>query len=822
MIYLQNLSKVAIITDKEKYTYRELLWRINAYANVYKSKAYKIIAVYGENSVEWISAFYSGFLNDCIVVPLDYMASIEEIVNILNDCRPDLIFIHPQLSDQINIILQQINFVPEIQLMDVQVERENSPIEWDIPRDIEKTALIVYTSGTAGKPKGVMLSYKNLIAGITVGSDKENNLYERDMQILLLLPVHHIYPLKSTVMDPLYIGATIVICPSMQLHDMMATLKENKIGMFIGVPRLYEMLYTGLKQKIDASFVSRLIYRLLKLMKNKKLSKILFRKVHKNLGGHIRIMGCGGAALPYAIDSFFDTLGFDVVGGYGMTEAAPSISMNFPGKKRLGSQGQPVPGISVEIRDGEIVVKGDNVMQGYYNQPEETAEVLKDGWLYTGDLGYLDKDNFLYITGRKKEIIVLSTGKKINPIELETKLESEFDVIKQAGVSLYQDRDLYALIHADEEKLKLLGIPNKERYFREKVLPVFNENLSPYKQIYRFGFVSTELPRTRLGKLQRFKLQELIEKAEEKKHRETFNESKEYTALRKFLETQVNEKIYPHAHLSYDLGLDSLSRLNLIDYLERNFGIKMDGEDLANFTSVKSLSEYIEKKRTLFMEEDVNWEDALKEQTNVKLPKRWIMQSFTLGLLRYFFQFYFKLQVKGLNNIPEGMCILTPNHQSFLDAFLIAPLLKHKAKDTFFYAKEKYVNNFLLRFIASHNHIIVMDIDKELKESIQKLAIVLQKGNKIVLFPEGTRTPDGNLGEFKKTFAILSIQLQAPVVPVVIKGAYEALPRDRKIPKFRSSICVEFLPAIYSESNDRGSLVDLVRQTISQNSHSHR
>jgi len=522
MIYLQDLSKVAVISEKETYTYRELLSKIHAYAALYKDKAYKIVAVYGENSVEWIAAFYSGFLNGCMVVPLDYMAAAEETVNILNDCRPDLIFIQPQLSDQINIIRQQIDFMPEIRFMDAPVEDENTPIEWDVPRDVEKTALIVYTSGTVGKPKGVMLSYKNFLSGIK-GCCVDHYLppgfvpkqYEPDMQVLIFLPLHHIYPLRTTMLTPLYAGSTVVICPSMQAGDLMATLKKNKIAIIAGVPRVYEMLYAGLKQKIDASFVSRLAYKLSKRMKNRKFSKKLFKKAHESFGGHIRMMVSGGAALSHEVGSFFETLGFDLIGGYGMTESSSTIALILPGLRTRGNY--PFPGVTVEIRDGEIVVKGDGIMQGYYNQPEETDKILKDGWLYTGDLGYFDKDNFLHLTGRKKEIIVLPTGKNINPVELESKLESEFDVIKQAGVFLYQDRDLYALIYADEEKLQQLGVTDKERYFRENVFPVFNEKQSFYKQIYRFSFVSTELPLTRNGKLQRVKLPELIETEPKKK-----------------------------------------------------------------------------------------------------------------------------------------------------------------------------------------------------------------------------------------------------------------------------------------------------------------
>ncbi|MDL2256821.1 AMP-binding protein [Bacteroidales bacterium OttesenSCG-928-I14] len=515
MINTDNLSGKAVITSEKAYTYKELLQKINSYASYYKDKSYKVVAILGENSIDWISAFYSGFVNNCIVVPLENTAQASEMAHIFNDCHPDLLFVSPKSADKVQSLLEEIDYKPEIFYLGA-IEKEVEEYSWNSPSDHEKTAIIMYTSGTTATPKGVMLSFKNLIAGIEGASCKENKVYTYDREVLMLLPLHHIYPLKATLMSPLSVGATIVICPSMSSNDFFNTLKNNKIAILIAVPRFYELLYIGIKEKVDESFRLRFFYKLAKIIKSHSFSKRVFRNIHLRFGEALEFMICGGAPFPLHVGEFFNTLGFEVLEGYGMTEASPLIAMNRPGRGRLGTAGEAFPSLTIEIRDGEIVAKGNNIMKGYYNRPDETNEVLKDGWLYTGDLGYLDKDNFLHITGRKKEVLVLPSGKNINPIELEKGLEQSFDIIKEVGVCLLNNRDLHAIIYPNEDKLKSLSIEEKEKVFKEEVLPLFNEKLSTYKQIYQFSFTDKELPRTRLGKLQRFKLPELIDERWEK------------------------------------------------------------------------------------------------------------------------------------------------------------------------------------------------------------------------------------------------------------------------------------------------------------------
>lgn len=816
MINIPDISKAAVITSSGIFTYKDLLRKINSYAKTYQNKSYKIIGIYAINSIDWISVFYSGLQNGCIVVPIDYSASHDDVAYILNDCKPDLLFVGNEQKSDIASVLKMTDITPEI-LYPMHFDEDDHTNHFEhIPEDPKKTAVIIYTSGTTGTPKGVMLSFENLAANLD-GVSKKVVIFTPERQTLMLLPLHHIFPLAGSMMAPLYVGGTIVMSPSMQSSDMLETLKNNNVAIMIGVPRLYELIYQGLKPKIEASIAGRIMFKTVKLIGSKKLARKVFKKVHDGFGGHLLYLVSGGAALPQHIGSFFQTLGFDMLEGYGMTEASPMITFTRPGRVITGSPGEALPGLTVKIEDGEILAKGSNIMQGYFNNPEETAEVIKDGWLHTGDLGYMDKKGYLFITGRKKEIIVLSNGKNINPVELETKLEKEFDIIKEAGVFLV-DNSLHVAIYPDYEKIKALGITNLNSYFRENVLSVFNQKQSSYKRITQFTLTANELPKTRLSKIQRFKLHELINQPSPEESDPDRPQSNEFAALKHFIERMTDVEVLPSHHIEYDLALDSLGRLSLTDHIEQRFGITLENDELLRFPTLEKLSEYIKAEKKFFKQEDSDWSEALNTKVGSKLPKAWPTQIIIRNIFKFFFKIYFKFKGEGISNIPTGACIIAPNHQSFIDGLFVASFIKRKdLKKTFFYAKEKHVKNNIMRFLADHNNVIVMDLNSNLKESIHKLAEVLLKGNKVILFPEGTRSNNGSLGEFKKMFAILSTQLNIPVIPVAINGAYEALPQGSKFPKFRTGINVKFLEAVYPAGRTIDSYIHTVRQIISDN-----
>ena len=794
-IYRSSPDKKSIISQQGDFTYRQLFQQIQQYALLFETKGYSKVAIYAENRVEWFFAFYAALQNNCIAIPIDFTASAEDVAYILDDCRPELLFISEAMKEPLSKVELKSQNRPEVIVFENHPPvHDQNPSEWTGPEDNETIAVIIYTSGTTGSPKGVMLSYTNLLANMKAVVDAK--IFHSESQVLVLLPLHHIFPLLGSMIVTFYSGGTTVVSPSMQSADLMKTLADNAVTVFIGVPRLYELIYRGLMAKINKSFLARTFLKLVYATKSRKLGKTLFKKVHKGLGGHLQFMIAGGAALNKEVGSFFYAIGFEIMEGFGMTEAAPMISFPRPGKIKIGSTGQALPGMTVEIRDGEIVAKGPNVMPGYYNRPEETAEVLKDGWLYTGDLGRLDEEGYLYITGRKKEIIVLPNGKNINPVEIEQKLEFYSKAIKEVGVFIYKEM-LHAAIVPDFKFLTDNGITDLNPYFREEVLSPFNAELSSYKRIMQFTLVKTELPRTKLSKLQRFKLEELIQDTENKKSKSEDPDSAEYLAVKSFIESQVDMDISPDDHLVFDIAMDSLGKMSLIDFIEQTFGIKIDEEQLLKFPSIAKIAEYIGANKLFHKEQSETWSDNLKDNAPVELPKSSFLLRFIVSAVRGFFSIFFKYEVVGLENIPTGPCFIVPNHQSKLDAFLVLSCLdKETLNETYSYAKKDHVKSRIRQVLARHTNIIVMDLAKELKESIHKMAEVVKLGKKILIFPEGTRTTTGQLGDFKKTYAILSTELNIPVVPVAISGAYEAMSSGKKKIKSGSKIIVEFLPPV--------------------------
>ncbi len=816
MIHTKQTGNTAIIYGDQQISYQTLTSQINKFAQRLADKKPQRIAIYSKNRPEWIYAFYAGWQLDATVVTIDFMSSEEDVRYILNDCQPDYVFYGADTAE--NVKKLQENIASSISFLNfdtLELPEEVAGFEWKLPENKQQTAMIIYTSGTTGNPKGVMLSYENVLANLK-GVTQDAKIFTDSRQAFLFLPLHHVFPLLGSMAAPLFVGGTIVMATGMQSSDMLETLKNNQVAIFIGVPRLYELMYNGLRDKINASLAGRVFYKVAALLKSPAFARTIFKKVHEGLGGHIQFMVSGGAKLDTKIGHFFTTLGFEIMEGFGMTETAPMITFPRPGKVKVGSVGQALSDVKIKLVDGEILVQGPNVMQGYYNRPEETAEVLKDGWLHTGDLGRLDKKGYLYITGRKKEIIVLPSGKNVNPVLLEAKLERMTAFVQEVAVFL-NGSALHALIVPNYNKLSEDGISDPETYFKTDVIPAFNESLTPYQRLLQFTLIKQELPRTRLGKIQRFRLPDLLlhpEKGQVKKEKDP--QSEEYKTIKVFIESQVKGQISPDDHLEFDIALDSLGKLSLIDFIEGTFGVKIEEDKLLNFPSVRKLVEYIADHKLRHKVEHINWSAILKEKVSLTLPKAWFTQHVINGASRFLFKLYFRFKGQGIANIPEGPCIIAPNHQSYFDGLFVSTLLKKKTiKNTYFYAKKKHVNNAFLRFLARKNNVIVMDLHNDLKESIQKLAEVLRKGRNIIIFPEGTRTDTGVLGEFKQTFAILSKELNVPVVPVAISGAYDALPKGKKFPKLFSRIQVNFLQPVYpAVDHSYEALANKVRTTI--------
>jgi long-chain acyl-CoA synthetase len=814
-LYLKDYNKTALIHRGIEISYAQVISAVKDTASVYQLPKGERAAIFSENRPEWVYSLFSVWEKSGIAVPIDYLSPADEVVYILNDCRPKIVFCSAKNREVLNAAISGLSggYRPEVYVFEEMPRPQAAPAP--VSYDVHDTAIIIYTSGTTGSPKGVMLTHDNLHSNIEAVVDGAGIFTGRD-RLLAILPFHHIFPLMGTIMAPLSCGGVLVILDKISSEDILNAFKEHQITIVIGVPRLYRLFHKGLMDKINASPAAKALLNLSKIFHSLPFSRLVFKKAQQAFGGHIKYFVSGGAKLDEKVGSELYALGFEILEGFGMTEAAPMITFTKPGQVKIGSPGTPSGDTQVRVADGEILARGRNVMKGYYNKPEDTAAILKDGWLHTGDQGYLDNKNRLYITGRKKEIIVLSSGKNINPEEIENRILSLSPLIKEIGV-YPRDEKLGAVIHPDLQAVKKHQVVNLRETIKWLVLDKFNLTVPSYKKIHHFTLVSSELPKTRLGKLKRFLLPHMDVKTAEEHQSKPDPDTEEYRALKKYLENALDQIVFPDQHLEYDLGLDSLGKIELDLFLEKSFGMKLeDGESVAHHT-VEGLSRLIAEQRSAGSAETRDWHTTLQERVGFARPRSIFMQQFLIIMAAPIFRLYFHLSGSGQDRLPPAPFILAPNHQSFLDGLFLSILMPDKVlKNIYFLAAGKHVNTPLTRFYARHSNLLVMDINRDLKKTLQQAAAAIRDGNNLAIFPEGARSRDGKLQEFKKTFAILSKELQVPVVPVAISGAYAAFPIGRKLPK-AGKISLKFLDPIDPGSMDYEQITDKTKEAIAGN-----
>ena len=800
---IKEFSNAAIIAGNREIGYGQMLQKISLFARHTPQGKQARTILFCENREGWIYAFFAIWAQGGTAVPVDAGSTPHDVAYILGDSNPSGIWTSAKLLPVVEKAMKMSGVELPVCLIDDYELAEPQGEKATIQREEEETALIIYTSGTTGNPKGVMLSFANLYANIHAVSE-EVPIFAPHRRTMILLPLHHILPLLGSMAAPILIGAGVAICPSMSGPDIMDTLCRGKVGIIIGVPRLWQTLYQGIKKKIDAHLATRLLFALCAKVGSKKLSRTIFASVHKKMGGHLDYCVSGGAALDREIGNGLRTLGLDVLEGYGMTEAAPMISFTRPNDIIPGCCGKLLPIVECKIVEGELWARGRNIMQGYYGKPKETAEAVDaDGFLHTGDLARFDEEGRLYITGRSKEIIVLSNGKNVQPAEIEFKLEKYSKRVKEAAV--VQDGDLLrSIIVPQPEWAAHLTEDEVETALKREVLEPYNRTVANYKKVMSIFVYRGDLPRTKLDKLQRFKLKDILASGAHRPQQESQIEepqTEEYRLVKAFLEEEKKVKVKPNQHLETDLALDSLDKIGLQSFIENTFGAEVKVEQMASFADVAALCEHIAHCKTRITVDNTDWCKLIHEDSSRQpLPHTsWLYQAIA-RLLGGVHRLYNRLEVKGCSHIPaKGPFILAPNHQSYIDSPLVLAGLDNRTlNECYFYATEDHVKGRFMRGLSSRCNVILME-RRNLKNSILKMAEVLKQGKNIVIFPEGTRSRNGQVAPFKKTFAILSKELQVPVVPVCIKGAYESLPRGSHLPK-PCKVTVEYLPPIMPQA----------------------
>lgn len=428
---------------------------------------------------------------------------------------------------------------------------------------------------------------------------------------------------------------------------------------------------------------------------------------------------------------------------------------------------------------------------------------------------------------------MLSNGKNVNPSEIEEKIEHYVEIVKEVAVTEADDL-LVAIVVPQEAWAKGKSIAEMEEIIKRDVLQPYNEGVAPYKKLMSLVVFEGELPRTRLEKLQRFKLRELL--ASLREGNAAGNEgagntasaanatataivepdSEEYRIIRDYIAAEKHISPRPTDNLETDLALDSLDIVSLQGFIEQSFGMRIASNQILAQGSVERLAAFVGKEKTMMKAENVDWHTMLtRPAEGLRIPTMAATGVVFTRLCRWFYRLMFRSEAFGLENIPaEGPYILAPNHQSFLDAPLVVAHLEAKTlRQTYFYAKQEHVRGPIRRMLARNHNVVIMDMST-LKDSIRTLGQVLAEGKNLVIFPEGTRTRNGEVGVFKKTFAILAKELGIPVVPVKIDGAYEAWPRTNLIPRPRK-VTVTYLPPVKAEDEENyDQLAERVRTLI--------
>lgn len=834
----------------QQYTYHDLIRNVASVARSLSELGLgkgDRVALLSENRPEWMIAYLAVAAYGAVVVPLDAQLTDKEVALLLASSEAKAVFVSAACRRKLplNAALVILSFdpgdgIPFSGMLTAYPDAALSPAH-----SANDLAALLYTSGTTGDPKGVMLSQGNLASNLA--SVIKLNLFDHTDNFLCILPLHHTYPAMGCMLLPLALGATVTILNSLKGPDILACMRETGVSALVGVPQLFtglrNAIFDGIHKKpapVRALVKLFLAFnRLLRKTADLNIGKKLFGAVHAKFGPKFRLFASGGARLDPDVYSDMTNLGFTVIEGYGLTETSPISAFNPLGKQKAGSIGISLPDVEVRIADpdahgmGELAVRGPNVMLGYYEKPQETAEVLRDGWFYTGDLGYRDQDGYFFITGRSKEMIVLATGKKIFPDELE-KFYKQIPSIKE--ICLIQgERGLAAAVVPDFDYLRKMNLSNSRETIAFRIEDLAKE-LPPYKRITGLKIFKEPLPATRLGKLKRSAVRELYERGGERLEKPVQEQDSALLAdpvVKKLVAClepfSAKRNIVPDDNLELDLGLDSLSRVEVVVSIEKSFGISLPDSFGSEVFTVKDAALKIKEllaSGPVKTGERVrlSWSEilALEPAEEVRDSVRFEFGP-VCGAARYLFRLlltviikvYGRLTVKGMENLPtQGPYIIAPNHLSFADVpSIMASIPWRTGSRVFFLGATVFFGGPIMSKISRFLQVIPVDMDAKLYSALQLSAYVLRRGRILLVFPEGSRSRDGGVKEFKKGVGIIAKELNIPIIPAAITGTYEMLPPGKLFPK-PSKVSVSFGRAIYPEGKDYDEIVKTLRGEV--------
>jgi long-chain acyl-CoA synthetase len=627
-------------------------------------------------------------------------------------------------------------------------------------------AEIVFTSGSTGEPKGVMLSHRNIVSNssslqgvVPLGTET---------RILSILPLSHMYGMNPGFLAPLMKGAMIVYPTSLQPSVLAKTFREQRVTMLLAVPQILKLLDNAIQRRVDSSGRHESFERLHAIGRRlpMPLRRLLFWPVLNQIGG-LQYVALGGAPLSPVLAQRWEEIGVVALQGYGATETSPVISMTRLEANRLGTVGQPIPGVEVRIAsDGEVVVRGPNVFLGYYEKPEATEQVLRDGWYHTGDLGSLDEDRFLTLHGRKRDMLALADGTKVYPEDVENTLSRDARV---------HDAAVLGLENAAGETQVHAVLLLREGADGADVVRTANAQLAPNQQIRGFSvWPEEDLPRTPTLKVKKTVVLEWLRSEEAAAPKPGADRPAEAAVPRTPIEQIVarmegvdTSAVRPDARIASDLGLDSLGKVELLSLIEEELGAYVDDAELdpdATLAELQSLADAAA--------------GAKRQEGIFGWPLKPVVRAIGIGLQQTLGQLlltiFYRRRTRGLENLRglKGPVLFTPNHHMHNDNAPIIcgipvawrwKLSVAAAQDSIF---DTPSHGFLAGLLGN-----AFPVNREgaARRSLELLGARLDRGFSILIYPEGKMTVDGPLQPFKTGTGLVAILGAVPVVPMRLK-----------------------------------------------------
>jgi long-chain acyl-CoA synthetase len=809
------------------------------------------VAILSSNRAEWIIAYFGIVASGAMAVPLDHLAGEGEIATMLSKCgcrrlfttRDRLSRLPASWADGRGAVYLLDGDLPDdeppnIGSIGVHGAPPSSAVSWrrllaeragPLPAIApDQRASLLFTSGTTGPPKAVPLTHANFVANLRGLLDA--GIAAAGDRVLLPLPLHHAYPFTVGMLGALASGATLVLPAGMTGPEILHAVRAARTSVIIGVPGLYGAMLNGIEARIArrGKAVARTYGWLLALSIwlgrtfGLRIGRLLFRRLHAEFGGALRILASGGAKLDAEVAWKLEGLGWRVLSGYGLTETAPILTFNPPERARLDSEGLPIAGVEIRVGSpegdmpGEILARGASVFAGYLDDPTASMAAFADGgWFRTGDLGFLDPDGYLHVVGRANEAIVLPTGKKLFPDDIEA-VYAGMPFAREVAV-LLRDGALVALIVPEPEAIRERGAARVEALLREAV-ERHVASLKPQERISGYAFFREPLPRTHLGKLKRHLLPALYAQAEAGLERAAAAALSEED--RGLLAASPAREIwawlasrYPDRRLTLetspqlDLGIDSLKWIELTTEIQDRFGVRLTEAAIGRIITLRDLLREIAQAGGAAPGAVPGAPAPVPALAPTPEQARWLappgIVSLLFGLALYAavklaMRLLFRLQVRGRSAIPKDEpLVFTPNHASYLDPLTLAAAFEWRELRRTSWAgwTGLLFSTWFMRAVSRTANVLPIDPDRDPGAALALSAAVLRQGRRLVWFPEGRRSPTGEITEFLPGIAVLLSKTGVRAVPVRIGGTFEAWPGTRRIPRLRR-LCVTFGPAL--------------------------